>query len=561
MAAVAEVGTGSLMEGFSNLPILRQIGLMIGLAASVAVGFGVVLWSQEPDYRPLYTDLSHMDANQVTAILAAEEIGYKIDTDKGILLVEAPRIHDARMKLASAGLSSTQGAGYELLDKGSALGTSQFMEKARYQRSLEGELARTIASLRPVKSARVHLALPKRSVFITDRRKPRASVLVDLYPGARLSQGQVASIVHLVASSISELDSKQVTVVDQQGNLLSDSDPDSDIALASKQYEYVRNIEKKYLASINNILETIVGKEAFKVEINADVDFTREEQTAEQFNPDLPAVRSEQIFEQQSGTALEGGVPGALANQPEGAGRAPEVGQGGEGGGEGGVDRRVSRTSVKNFELDRTISYTQRQVGQLRRLSVAVVLDDLPGQAPLAPADGEAQAASGEDGEALVSQTRQPIPAAMLENITQLVKDAVGYDPSRGDRVVVLNQPFMAPDEQLDFEVEPVPFYEADWFVPAMKMAFGWLVAIIIMLGVLRPILRNLSAFSTSAQDMEMSMPDLPALDEPEDSSTPPEILLPGPEESYEAQLNAVKSMVAEDPRRVAQVVKTWLNE
>jgi flagellar M-ring protein FliF len=530
---------------------------MIGLAASVAVGFGVVLWSQEPDFRPLFTDLSHMDANQVTSILTSEQIQYKLDTDKGLLLVESAKIHQARMRLASAGVSTSQGAGgYELLDKGSALGTSQFMEKARYKRSVEGELARTISSLRSVKSARVHLAIPKRSVFITDRRKPRASVLVDLFPGSRLTEEQVASVVHLVASSITELDAKQVTVVDQNGNFLSESDGNSDIARANKNYEYTRNMEKKFLASINNILEPILGEAGFKVEVTADVDFTKEEQTAEQFNPDLAVVRSEKIMEEQSGIGELGGVPGAVANQPPAAGQAPEVGAAPGAGGAMGQDQRVSRQSLRNFEVDRTISYTKRQVGQLRRLSVAVVVDDLA--PPPQPADPNNNQAADP---AAAAPVRTPVPAAMMENITQLVKDAVGYDPRRGDRVVVLNQAFRPPEAIPDIEMEPVPIWEADWFAPTMKMAFGWLIAIIVMMAVLRPVLRNLSAFSQSAQSMEMTMPELPPLEEPEDSIAQNEVLLPGPEESYEAQLNAVKSMVAEDPRRVAQVVKTWLSE
>lgn len=558
MALGADPGAGSMMEGFSNLPILRQIGLMIGLAASVAVGFGVVLWSQEPDFRPVMTNFSNEDANQIVSILESEQIRYKIDTDRGIILVDAAKIDLARMRLAAAGVSASQGVGYELMDKGSSLGTSQKRETILHQRSIEGELARTIASLRPVKSARVHLALPKRSVFITDRRRPSASVFVDLIPGTSLDKGQVASIVYLVASSVPELDSKQVTVVNQNGALLTDVGSDTEIGLASKQTEFTLNLEKKYLERISNILTTIVGKDAYTVEVTADVDFTREEQTAESFNPDIAAVRSEQIFEEQSGQQDQGGVPGAQANQPAAAGRAPEQAQADAAGdGAPGADQRTRRQTVKNFEVDRTISYTKRQVGQLRRLTVAVVIDDLVMAAPAAAEGGD-----DKKKDEAAAPKREPIPAAMLENITQLVKDAVGFDPQRGDRVKVVNQAFMAPPtEVFDIEMEPVPFYEADWFPAMIRMAVGWLIAIMIMLGVLRPILRNLSAFSESAQDMEVAMPDLPALDEPDDAIGGPEVLLPGPEESYEAQLNAVKSMVAEDPRRVAQVVKTWLSE
>jgi len=553
---MAEAVSSSVMDGFSNLPVLRQIGLMIGLAASVAVGFGIVLWSQEPDYRPISTDLSHLDANQVTQILSSEQIAYRIDTDSGVLMVDATRIHDARMKLAASGITLGQGVGYELLDKDSGLGTSQFMEKALYQRSIEGELARTIRSLRPVKAARVHLALPKRSVFITDKRQARASVFVDLYPGSSLSKGQVASIVHLVASSVPELNSKMITVVDQQGKLLTETDGETDIARASKQYEYIRNIEKKYVSSVANILAPLVGEDAFKVEVNADIDFTRQEQTSEQFNPDLPAIRSEKVYEEQRGSGDgPGGVPGATANQPPAVGRAPEVQVGdAEGGGnaEGVQNRR--RRAVTQYELDRTISYTQHQVGRVQRLSVAVLLDHLN----LPQADGGEQSKDEEKS----TMTKQPISPQMLESITQLVKDAVGYNPQRGDTVVVINQPFLSVTESIEpIEIEEKPFYEAHWFMPLVKKGIGWFIAAIIMLGVLRPILKNLSHMSASTASMELALPDVPSFDDADDSITQPEVLLPGPGESYEAQLNAVKSLVAEDPRRVAQVVKTWLNE
>lgn len=225
-------GTGlAVLDGFGNLSIVRQIGLMVGLAASVAIGFGIILWSQEPDFRPLFTEVSHLDAMEISNILTQEGIQYKIDTSNGAVLVEASRIHDARLKLAAAGLPASPGVGYELLDQESKLGTSQFMERARYHRSIEGELAKTISNINTVRNARVHLAIPKRSVFVGDSRLPSASVFVDLYPGQTLEKYRVAAIVHMVASSIPELSSKRVTVIDQKGNLLSETDSTSDIAL------------------------------------------------------------------------------------------------------------------------------------------------------------------------------------------------------------------------------------------------------------------------------------------------------------------------------------------
>lgn len=557
----------SVMEGFSNLPILRQIGLMIGLSASIAVGFGVVLWAQEPDYRAIYSGLTHLDANQVTSILQAEDIKYKIDTDQGILLVDAEKIHTVRMKLAAAGIPLGETAGYELLDKSSGIGTSQFMEKARYQRSIEGELAKTIASLSAVKAARVHLAIPKRSLFIGDRSKPSASVLINLFPGAAIEKIQVASIVHLVASSISDLDEKNVTVVDQKGRLLSEVDSDNDVTLASKQYEHVRQLEKKYIESVNNILAPILGEDAFKVEVTAAVDFTKIAEKSESFNPDLPAIRSEQVIEEKrNANAVGQGIPGALANQPPAVGTAPEVAGEEAAANNNNASLNSRKQSARNYELDKTVSYTQHQIGMLKRLNVAVVVDHLPATNVVADNIDAKSKKSKRDKKSKASESalqKQPISREKLEELTQLVKEAVGYNPARGDRVLVINQAFIAPTVETELELPEPNFMESELFKNIIRQALGAVFLIALAFGVLRPILKSLAESGTSVMQLERETePKLSGLDETaseEESMSEQEILLPGPGESYEAQLNAVKNMVADDPRRVAQVVKTWL--
>ena len=407
--------SSAVLEGFSSLSIIRQVGLMIGLAASVAVGMAVVLWSKEPAFRPLYTDISNLEANQVADILQTEGIKFDIDTHSGILMVEADKIHKARLKLASSGFPTGNGIGYELLDKDQGFGTSQFLEKARYHRSLEGELSKTIASISTVRGARVHLAIPKKTVFVGDNRKPSASVLVDLYPGRALEKGQVASIVHLVASSIPQMSVKQVTVVDQQGTLLSENDQEDDIRLAARNLDFTRKIEQIYLGRVNSILEPILGMDRFKVELTADLDFTRLEQTSETFNPDLPALRSEQVLDEIQGDgAGASGIPGALSNQPPGAASVPEQANNDPTAGDdsmSGANGNRRNQATRNYELDRTISHTQHQMGRLRRLSVAVVVDGFP-----SPAGG----AEGGDGQE--AQAWAPIPpqelARMLSSIT-----------------------------------------------------------------------------------------------------------------------------------------------
>ncbi|KPA94643.1 flagellar basal-body MS-ring/collar protein FliF, partial [Pseudomonas asplenii] len=317
----------SFLENLSEMTMLRQVGLMVGLAASVAIGFAVVLWSQQPDYRPLYGSLAGMDAKQVTETLAAADIPYTVEPNSGALLVKAEDVSRARLKLAAAGVTPTDGTiGFEILDKDQGLGTSQFMEATRYRRGLEGELARTISSLNNVKAARVHLAIPKSSVFVRDERKPSASVLVELYPGRSLEPGQVVAIINLVATSVPELNKSQITVVDQKGNLLSDQVQNSELTMAGKQFDYSRRMESMLTQRVHNILQPILGNDRYKAEVSADVDFSAVESTSEQFNPDQPALRSEQSTSEQR-TASNGpqGVPGALSNQPPAPASAPQT--------------------------------------------------------------------------------------------------------------------------------------------------------------------------------------------------------------------------------------------
>ena len=379
----APATTGSLgggfgaAAGFNRLGIFRQIGLMVGLAASVAIGFAVVLWSQESDYRPLLGNLNNLDANEIINTLQQNQIPYRIDNSSGALLVASDQIHQARLKLAAEGLGGNNTVGFELLDQEQALGTSQFMETTRFRRGLEGELARTISSLLAIKSARVHLALPKQSVFVRDSRKPTASVFIERYAGRELTKIQVSSIANLVASSIPELRVQDVTVVDQKGMLLNSHNIDEEVGLAAKQLDYVRKVEERLNGRVRSILDPVVGSGRFRAEVSADVDFTSVEQTDELYSPDLPSLRSEQTMtETRLGSSMAGGVPGALSNQPPGAAIAPERGAAamlaGSSSGESGRNQ-----STRNYELDRTISYTRHQQGRMRRLTVAVAVDDL----------------------------------------------------------------------------------------------------------------------------------------------------------------------------------------
>ena len=566
----------SFLENLSEMTMLRQVGLMVGLAASVAIGFAVVLWSQQPDYRPLYGSLSGMDSKQIMETLAAADIAYTVEPNSGALLVKADDVARARMKLAAAGVApSDSNIGFEILDKDQGLGTSQFMEATRYRRGLEGELARTIASLNNVKGARVHLAIPKSSVFVRDERKPSASVLVELFAGRSLEPGQVLAIVNLVATSVPELSKSQITVVDQKGNLLSDQAENSALTMAGKQFDYSRRMESMLTQRVHNILQPVLGNDRYKAEVSADVDFSAVESTSEQFNPDQPALRSEQSTSEQR-TASNGpqGVPGALSNQPPAPASAPQT-TGGAAATAGAIqpgqplldangqqimdpatgqpmlapypaDKR--NQSTKNFELDRSISHTKQQQGRVNRLSVSVVVDD---QVKVNAADG--------------AVTRAPWSADELARFTRLVQDAVGFDASRGDSVSVINMPFSA--ERGEVIAEPA-FYSQPWFWDIVKQVLGVLFILVLVFGVLRPVLNNITGngkkqLALAGGDVElggMGGLDGELANDRVSLGGPQSILLPSPSEGYDAQLNAIKSLVAEDPGRVAQVVKEWIN-
>ena len=558
MALPAETGaegtTGrqnDLLEGLGGLSVLRQVGVMFGLAASVAIGVWIVLWSQGEDYLPLYANLDKMDPTDVLNILQTNQIEHKVDPKTGALLVEADQIHQARLKLAGAGVSPDGSFGFELMEKEQPLGTSQFMENARFKRSLEGELARTISSIRAVKGARVHLAIPKPSAFIRDPRKPSASVFLELYNGGTITSEQVRAIANLVAFSIPELTLENVNVVDQRGNLLSNFDSDEEMAVAHKQMEYVHALETRISNRIGSILEPILGPDRFRAEVAADVDFTQVEQTDELFNPDLPSVRSEQLVEEsRGGQGGLGGIPGALSNQPPADAEAPEQAAAGAAGAGAETAKGSSRRqSVRNYELDRTISHTRHQVGRISRLSVAVLVDNV--------------AKTNAAGETVSA----PMPQEELDRLSILVRDAVGYDASRGDSVNIVNSPFLPKEVVEEVPIEDPPWWEQPAIKGYIRMGMMGL-GILLLMYFLSRVMRSLADNAKEMREMEAQRA-LGALsgdlggdlsDATVTLSGGDSLLLGGPNESYEQQLNAVKGLIAEDPGRVAQVVKKWVS-
>ena len=532
MALINTNNLAAQSRGFNALPVLRQVGLMIGLAASVALGFYVVLWSQTPDYSMLYAGLSDADAAQVAESLEQGGIPYRIERGSGAITVPGSQVHEARMQLASKGLPRGDGSGFEILEKSSSFGTSRFMEMARYNRAIEGELARTIAKLQSVESARVHLAIPKQSVFVRDKSKTRASVVLNLFSGARLDEERITGIVHLVAASVPGLEEDQVTVIDQKGRLLTNSGS-SGIAASSSQLTYTRSLESLYAQRIKDILVPVLGEDGVRAQVVAEVDFTMVETTTETYQPDNRAVRSEETFEEKTGAAGAAGVPGALSNQP------PR-------GGTTGVDVadeqsaasvNSSSRATRNYELDHSVSHSRTAPGEVQRLSVAVVVDF--------------RAQIKEDG----SVERVPLGEEEMARITTLVKDAVGYNAERNDSVNVSNISFKVIEE-----MEPVPeapVWQQAWIWDAGKKVLGGLMVLLLAFGVLKPSLKSLATSSAAVAalppgaaggqpqlaDDQLSLGSQPA--------TPPM--------SQEQQFAMARDLVAKNPQQGAKVIKEWV--
>ena len=550
---------GGQLEAGNRLqdnPIVKQIAVMVGIAASVALGVAVVLWSQTPSYVPLYGNLTHKDASEVAQALQAAGITYEVDQSNGIVMVPSGDLREARMKLAGQGLPQSGSVGFELMQEETGFTTSRLVESARYQRAIEGELARSISTLASVESARVHLATPKQSVFIRKRKFPSASVVVKLYPGRTLEKGQVEAITHLVASSVPELEVSSVTVVDQRGRLLSTKQDSREMEMTGSQFEYTRGLEDHFKQRIEDILAPLVGRDNLRAEVTADVDFTMTEQTQEFYNPDANALRSEQINEQASRLGEVQGVPGALSNQPPAAGTAPEVAGGAAGGEAGGTPLNTSKRATRNYEVDKTISHTRLPNNRLRRLSVAVVVND--------------RYTTGEDG-AVVPEERTP---EEITRISNLVKDAIGFDLQRGDSVQVVSESFFVP---ADPEPLPeIPLWEETWFWDLVRQAGGWLLALLLILLVLRPTMTRLlqhatvvhthpqmaAAGAAAGASGEMAGAYAGGQGEAmgELGSEEGALHLPGPR-SYEKTLDAARNMIADDPKRVAQVVRKWISE
>ncbi len=537
MESATSPGIVNYFEGFRRLPLPRQAGLIGAVAGIIALTVLVLLWAQKPIYKGLYNNLELRDAGEIVQALEQLNIPYKLNEKSGGIMVPASKVHEVRLQLAAQGLPRSGGvAGFELLDKQQGFGVSRFMESTRYQRAIEGELARSIATIENVRSARIHLAIPKQSVFIRDRDKPSASVVVNVYRGQIPTEQQVQAIVHLVASSIPGLIADRVTVVNQTGQLLTTKDKTTDLDLSNRQFAYTRRIEQSYISRIEAILAPILGNKGVKAQVSAELDFTRTERTEESYNPDATIIRSEQKSDERVYDGAETGIPGALANEPPGAGLAPEMVNPVDGQA-GGIPLRSKRNSTINYEVDKTISHIRNPVGTVRRLSVAVVVDD--------------RLSTNDEGELI----RTPRDEEELVRLTALVKEAVGFNAQRDDSVNVINAAFVVEPEQ---QIETQPLWQQPWVLDIGKQVMGGLLALILIFAVLRPLLRSLTRIPPAVRESKNEPVDEVELQQ---QVMQTEMQREMQAAGHEENLKAAKEIAKQDPKRVVQVVRSWLEE
>jgi flagellar M-ring protein FliF len=547
--AVAQVGTPAPAETafgrLAALPAPAKMKLGLGIAGMVAVLAALSMWSARGDYKVLYANLNEKDGGAIIAQLSQMNIAYRHADGGNAILVPSSQVHDARLKLASAGLPKGSVIGFELMDN-AKFGQTQFQERLTFQRGLEGELTRSILALGAVQAARVHLALPQQNGFFREQQKPSASVLVTLHPGRALDRTQIAGIVHLVSSSVPEMTTKAVSVIDQSGALLSaSSDGTSGQGLDAQQLQYVQQIEQSYHKRVIDILEPIVGRDNLRATIAAEIDFSQTESTAEEFKPNQgnapAAVRSMQVSDSGAGAqSTPSGVPGAASNQPPVPATAPINGaaqplQAAQGGTSSGNSKR---DAVTNYEVDKTVRVTRNATGNVKRLNAAVVVNHRVSTA----ANGKTNST--------------PLSNDEIEKLTSLVQEAIGFSKERGDSVKLINAPFKA---DVIPKAQDLPLWKQDWLIDLVRSGATptalVLVALIILFGFVKPALKAAApAPATPAQGGKLNLVADDAVALP-GAATP---LLEAPRANE--HLAAARSVAKDNPAAVANIVRGWVN-
>jgi flagellar M-ring protein FliF len=550
------------------LPLRNKLGLAAGTLLLAALAWAAVNMGREPEWRPLYASMSDRDGGAVLAALAQMNVPHKFSEAGGTFLVPANQVHEVRLRLASQGLPKGGTVGFEIME-GQKFGTTQFQERLNFQRGLEGELARSIMALSSVQAARVHLALPSQTAFMREQQKPSASVLLTLYGGRTLERGQVAGIVHLVASSVPDMPATAVSVLDQSGTLLSQLAGEATSGLNSTQLQYVRQTEQGLSSRVLSILEPIVGAGNVRAQVTADIDFTQSESTAELFAPNQgaspAAVRSQQLSEVPTGGAggagggggggapgaVAGGVPGALSNQPPGSASSP-VNGGAQtlslGGSGGGAAAGVKRDATTQYEVDKTVKVTRNASGNIKRLSAAIIVN----HASITGADGK--------------PALQALSATQMEQINALAREAIGFSKDRGDSLNVVNAPFTG---QALAAAPELPLWRQPEMQDLARSLAPWLalplVALIIIFGLVRPAIRA-TRLPRQLRLVETTVQDALSLPTPRQAGAASSLpMLPtvqaAQQEAREIQLEAIRQQARQNPGTVANVVRNWVSQ
>lgn len=539
-------------------PTTRLLLLLVGVAAAVALGVGIVLWSRGPNYALLYAGLDPKDAAAVTQALQANNTPFRLGPDGASISVPADVLAATRLRLAAQGLPQGSTAGGMLPQSDSPFGMSDLAESTRYREMLEADLGNTIAGLQFVRSARVHLALPKPSAFIRDNHPASASVLVNLYPGRQLDSSQVAAIVHLVSASVPDLDPSEVSVVDQQGNLLTVSDPDSPSAIGDARMRLATRMENGYAQRIEDLLTPLVGPGRVRAQVDVALDFSQTEKASESYDSANPALRSEQTSSEQKRDDSGSQVAGALSNQPpntvaQPTAAKPNAGTPPAGANAAGANTAAanantstpvdtSSSSTRNYELGRTISHVSDPAGRLVRLTVAVVVDNKP-----AP-DGKGKSI--------------PLTAQELQHFTDLTKNVVGFDAKRGDSVSVINQAFS--DEPADSAPVALPFWQRPGMLDLIKQGAGILIALLIAFGLLKPLLKGLLRGPEPMPALAGPIPTVSVRIDDDDRERQDTVKITSPQiqnMAYEQKIGLARKLVQENPKQVAQVVMNWVGD
>lgn len=519
------------INSLTSLNIVRQLGLMLVLAAAIALGTAVVMWSRDEDMSVLYADMSPSDSSAVLAVLDQGAVPYAIDQRSGLISVPTSQVQQLRLQLASQGLPRTNASGFDMLYEESTIGTSNFLEQARYNRALELELVQTIKLIRGVRDVRVHLSIPKQSTFLRSGNKASASVMLDVAPGQIVNENQIAGIAHLVASSVAGLDTDNVSIVDQKGTLLSRR-KDSEFAVSSEHLQYTRNLEAEYTQRILDILTPVVGEGRVRAQVTADLDFTTIETTEESYDPNAVVLRSEQMSEESRGQTSP--QPGALSASPpdllpDGSVQAANANANAT------TPPQQSRTNAtRNYEIDKSISYIRSVPGGIKRLSVAVLVD-VP-----TVVNGAADAAQTET-----------IDAEKLARLTTLVKDTIGFSEARGDSVNVVSERFT--ESTLFIEEITTPIWQEAWVPGAMKQLAATAVVLLLIFAVLRPALKSVVV----APGKQMVMPQhFDAAKVAGIEAQPKQVPV---KSDYDENLTLAQTLVEQEPARAARMISEWV--